>query len=168
MATETERKFLVAGDFTEAVRQADRIVQGYLCAVPERTVRVRIREEKAFLTIKGGTNGKGFTRSEFEYEIPVSDAEALLSLCEPGVIEKVRHLVPFAGHTWEVDVFSGCNEGLVMAEIELNREDESFEKPDWLGEEVTGLTRYYNGRLSAYPYKAWTPEEKQSTIKKNI
>lgn len=167
MATEIERKFLVTGHFAEAATSADRIVQGYLSSMPERTVRVRIRGEQAFLTIKGGTTG-GFSRSEFEYEIPVADAEVMLSLCEPSVIDKVRHLVPFAGHVWEVDVFLGCNEGLVMAEIELKSEAESFEKPDWLGEEVTGLPRYFNGRLSKYPYQAWTPDEKQNNIKQNI
>lgn len=168
MATEIERKFLVAGDFTGAVMQSDRIVQGYLCSVPERTVRVRIRGEKAFLTIKGSADESGLSRSEFEYEIPTADAEDLLKFCEPGVIDKVRHLVPFAGHVWEVDVFFGCNEGLVMAEIELKNENEPFEKPDWVGEEVTGLVRYFNAMLSKHPYEAWTSDEKLNNVKKKI
>lgn len=160
MAIEIERKFLVSGNFRDAVIRAERIVQGYLCAAPDKTVRVRIRAEKAFLTIKGASDKAGLVRSEFEYEIPVADAEALLTLCESGVIDKVRHLVPFEGHTWEVDVFHGCNEGLVVAEIELTSEDESFERPDWLGEEVTGENRYYNSMLSQHPYATWLPVEK--------
>lgn len=168
MAVEIERKFLVSGNFSDGVTRADRIVQGYLCAAPDKTVRVRIRRNKAFLTIKGASDKAGVARSEFEYEIPVADAEALLPLCESGVIDKIRHLVPFQGHTWEVDVFHGCNEGLVVAEIELTSEDESFERPDWLGEEVTGKKRYYNAMLSQRPYNAWLPTEKTNNIKTEI
>ena len=160
MATEIERKFLVTGDYSELVERADRIVQGYLCSAPDRTVRVRIRGDKGFLTIKGRSDNNGIARSEFEYEIPVAEAEALLLLCEPGVIDKVRHIVPFQGHIWEVDVFHGCNEGLVVAEIELTAEDEVFERPDWVGEEVTGQTRYYNAMLSKRSYAEWEPREK--------
>jgi len=160
MATEIERKFLVTGDFTGEVKQADRIVQGYLCSTPERTVRVRIRGEKGFLTIKGIAEASNIARSEFEYEIPLKDAEPLLSLCEPGVIDKVRNLIPMGKHLWEVDVFHGCNEGLVLAEIELTKEDETFELPTWIGKEVTGINRYYNAMLSHYPYEEWNEEEK--------
>lgn len=160
MAIEIERKFLVSGDFTNAVERSDRIVQGYLCAAPDKTIRIRIRGDKAFLTIKGASDKAGVSRSEFEYEIPVTDAEALLPLCESGVIDKVRHIVLFKGHTWEIDVFYGCNEGLVLAEIELTSEEESFELPDWISEEVTGKKRYYNAMLSQYPYCDWLSDEK--------
>jgi Uncharacterized protein conserved in bacteria len=156
MAVEIERKFLVSRDFGGAVARVDRIVQGYLCASAGKTVRVRIYGDKAFLTIKGASDRGGIARSEFEYEIPVADAEALLPLCESGVIDKIRHLIPFQGHTWEVDVFRGLNAGLILAEIELTSEDEPFERPDWLGEEVTGDTRYYNAMLSQNPYTTWS------------
>ena len=137
MATEIERKFIVRGDFSADVFNSQRIVQGYICAVPGRTVRVRIRGEKGFLTIKGPSDEKGLSRYEFEQEVPLADAEQLLKLCEPGAIDKVRHLVRAGKHIWEVDVFHGANEGLVMAEIELASEDEVFEKPEWIGEEVS-------------------------------
>lgn len=164
MAIEIERKFLVAGDFTPFVEQAERIVQGYLCSAPDKTVRVRVRGDKGFLTIKGLSDKSGIARSEFEYEIPLTDAEALLLLCESGVIDKIRHLVPFRGHTWEVDVFHGCNEGLVVAEIELREEDETFEHPDWIGEEVTGQGHYYNSMLSKHPYIEWGLDKKFDII----
>ena len=131
-------------------------MQGYICSQPGRTVRIRIRGEKGFLTIKGPSDDKGLSRYEFEQEIPLPDAEQLLTLCEPGVIDKVRHLVRAGKHTWEVDVFHGANEGLVMAEIELASEDEPFEKPDWIGEEVSGDRRYYNSMLTKEPYSQWT------------
>lgn len=156
MATEIERKFIVKGDFTADVYSSERIVQGYICSEPGRTVRVRIRGEKGFLTIKGPSNDKGLSRYEFELEIPLVDAEQLLKLCEPGSIDKVRHLVRGGKHTWEVDVFHGANEGLVMAEIELASEDEPFEKPNWIGEEVSGDRRYYNSMLTKQPYTQWT------------
>lgn len=155
MATEIERKFRVKGDFSRDVFRAERMVQGYICSQPGRTVRVRIRGEEGYLTIKGPSDEKGLSRYEFEQKIPLADAEALLSLCEPGAIDKVRHLVRFAGHTWEVDVFHGANEGLVMAEIELASEEEAFEKPDWLGEEVSGDRRFYNSMLARHPYSEW-------------
>lgn len=160
MALEVERKFLVTGDFKNAVERSDRIVQGYLCAAPDKTVRIRICGDKAFLTIKGASDTTGVSRNEFEYEIPVTDAEALLPLCESGIIAKVRHLIPFRGYTWEVDVFHGCNEGLIVAEIELTSEDEAFELPDWIGEEVTGDKRYYNAMLSQHPYCDWLSSER--------
>lgn len=145
---EIERKFLVAGDFRTNVVRSERFVQGYICAQPEKTVRVRLVGEKGFLTIKGPSDEKGLSRYEFEREIPLADAEELFKLCEPGVIEKVRHWVKEGKHTWEVDVFSGANEGLILAELELSSEDESFDIPFWIGQEVTGDRRYYNSVLA--------------------
>lgn len=147
MTQEIERKFLVSGPFLEHATGQRRIVQGYLSSVPARTVRVRISAAKGYLTIKGIGNASGASRYEWEREIPLAEAEALLALCEPGVIEKVRHLVPVGPHTYEVDVFGGTLEGLVIAEIELEDENEPFERPDWLGAEVTGDPRYYNSAL---------------------
>ena len=156
MATEIERKFIVKGDFSKEVCDSQRIVQGYICSQPGRTVRIRIRGEKGFLTIKGPSDDKGLSRYEFEQEIPLPDAEQLMNLCEKGANDQVRHLVRVGKHTWEVDVFHGANEGLVMAEIELASEDEPFEKPDWIGEEVSGDRRYYNSMLTKEPYSQWT------------
>ncbi len=155
MATEIERKFIVKGDFSKDVFNSQRIVQGYLSSSPGRTVRVRIRDTKGYLTIKGPSDDKGLSRHEFEYEIPVTDAEQLLKLCEPGAIDKVRHLARVGTHVWEVDVFLGANEGLVMAEIELASENEPFEMPAWVGEEVSGNRRYYNSMLTHHPYTLW-------------
>lgn len=155
MAQEIERKFLVTGSFREQVTRRTRIVQGYLSSVPERTVRVRIKGDKGFLTIKGIGNASGATRFEWEQEIPVAEAEQLLAICEPGVIDKIRHLVPAGVHTFEVDEFFGENEGLVVAEIELGSEGESFERPAWLGEEVTGDPRYFNSMLMKHPFRRW-------------
>ena len=154
--TETERKFLVLSqDYkNEAVAQ-NRIMQGYLNSHPERTVRVRIKGSKGFLTIKGKGNASGTTRMEWEKEIPLTDAEQLMALCERGTIDKIRYEIPVGSHTYEVDEFFGENEGLVIAEIELAHEDEAFEKPQWLGSEVTGDERYYNAYLSNNPYTAW-------------
>ena len=153
---EIERKFLVLSDaFKAAAVTQNRIVQGYLNSDPERTVRVRIKGNKGFLTIKGKGNASGTTRLEWEKEIPVSEAELLLPLCEKGMIDKIRYEVPVGNHVYEVDVFSGDNDGLIVAEIELNTEEEFFEKPNWLGEEVTGEERYYNAFLSNSPYKNW-------------
>ena len=155
MATEIERKFLVTGDFSRQVTSAQRIVQGYICSQHGRTVRVRIRGEEGFLTIKGASDEKGLSRYEFEQKIPLADAEELLKLCEPGAIDKMRNLVPAGKHTWEIDVFHGENEGLILAEIELASEDEPFERPDWIGQEVSGDRRYYNSMLTKHPYKQW-------------
>ena len=155
MATEIERKFLVTGDFSRQVISAQRIVQGYICSQPGRTVRVHIRGEEGFLTIKGASDEKGLSRYEFEQKIPLADAEELLKLCEPGAIDKMRNLVPAGKHTWEIDVFHGENEGLILAEIELASEDEPFERPDWIGQEVSGDRRYYNSMLTKHPYKQW-------------
>lgn len=154
--TEIERKFLLASqDFKNEASSKVRIVQGYLNSDPERTVRVRIKGEKAFLTIKGKSNESGLSRFEWEKEIPVNEAEALLKLCEPGVIEKIRYEIRAGKHIFEVDEFFGENEGLFLAEVELNSEDEKFERPDWIGAEVTGSKEYYNSYLSKNPYKNW-------------
>jgi len=155
MGQEIERKFLVRGDFEKEVSCRKRIVQGYICAEKDRTVRVRIQGDEGFLTIKSASNERGWSRYEFEQQIPVSDAEELLKLCLPGIIDKVRHWIEVGNHTWEVDVFHGENEGLVMAEIELSSEDESFEIPEWAGKEVTGDPRYYNARLAKHPFTEW-------------
>lgn len=155
MAQEIERKFLVTGAFHDLAHHHTRIVQGYLSSVPERTVRVRIKGDKGFLTVKGIGNASGTSRYEWEREIPVAEAEQLLALCEPGVIDKVRHEVQVGPHTVEVDEFHGENEGLVVAEVELGSEDEVFGKPSWLGAEVTGDARYYNAMLMQRPYSRW-------------
>ncbi len=156
MAQEIERKFLVKSEaFKRQATKATRIVQGYLSSVPERTVRVRIKGEKGYLTIKGIGNESGASRFEWETEISKEDAEKLLKICEPGVIDKTRYLVPVGNHTFEVDEFYGENEGLILAEVELQSEDEEFQKPDWLGEEVTGDVRYYNAMLMKNPYRNW-------------
>ena len=153
---EIERKFLVlSNDFINESFAKKRIVQGYLNLNPERTVRVRIKGEKGFLTIKGKSNESGTTRLEWEQEIDVKDAEKLLQLCEKGLIDKVRYEIKVGKHVFEVDVFSGENEGLIMAEIELQSEDEAFIKPHWLGKEVTNDNRFYNAYLSTSPFKNW-------------
>lgn len=153
---EIERKFLVNSSafMMEAVKH-NRIVQGYLSSVPERTVRVRIKGENGYLTIKGQSNVSGMSRMEWEKEILVEEAERLLEICEKGIIDKTRYEVIVGIHVFEVDVFDGENEGLVMAEIELTNENEVFEKPNWLGQEVTQDKRYYNSYLSKNPYKNW-------------
>ena len=142
---EIERKFLVEStDFIKESTVNNRIVQGYLNSNPERTVRVRIKGNKGFLTIKGKGNENGTTRFEWEKEISLSEAEALLQLCESGIIDKIRYEIPLGKHTFEVDVFSGENQGLIIAEVELTFENEFFEQPNWLGKEVTGDKKYYN------------------------
>lgn len=155
MAQEVERKFLVTGDFKPEAFNETRITQGYLSSVPERTVRVRIKGTKGILTIKGIGGESGASRYEWEKEISSDEAKELLELCEPGIIDKTRYLVKHGNHTFEVDEFYGDNEGLVIAEVELTSEDEEFEKPDWLGEEVTGDKRYYNSMLMKTPFKDW-------------
>ena len=153
---EIERKFLVTNHiFIAESKEKFRIVQGYLNSNPDRTVRVRIKGNKGFLTIKGKGNDSGMTRFEWEKEITISEAEALLPLCEKGAIDKIRYNVMHENHLFEVDVFFGENEGLIVAEIELQSENESFEKPNWLGEEVTSDERYYNAYLSNNPFKSW-------------
>ncbi|WP_338377528.1 CYTH domain-containing protein [uncultured Flavobacterium sp.] len=153
---EIERKFLVKSDeFLKLFKTKNRIVQGYLSAVPERTVRVRIKGDKGYLTIKGKSNDSGLSRMEWEKEIDLNEAEQLLQICESGVIDKVRYEVEIGKHIIEIDVFDGTNKGLILAEIELQSEKESFEKPIWLGEEVTGDKRYYNAYLSKNPFENW-------------
>ncbi len=155
MAQEIERKFLVKGDFKAEAFKATRITQGYLSSVPERTVRVRVKGDKGYITIKGKGNDSGASRYEWEKEIPVEDVKELLNICEPGVIDKTRYLVKAGEHTFEVDEFYGENEGLVVAEVELKDENEAFIKPSWLGEEVTGDAKYYNSMLMKNPYTKW-------------
>lgn len=145
---EIERKFLVKGDFTPFIVKTERIVQAYMFSSKERTVRVRIKGDNAYLTIKGPSNANGFSRLEFEYSVPVEDAQKMLEIAQPGFIDKERNYIPSGKHTFEVDVFHGKHEGLVIAEIELSSEQEDFERPDWLGEEVTGDERYYNAYLA--------------------
>jgi CYTH domain-containing protein len=155
MAIETERKFTVTGNFGKDVSSSKRIIQGYLCADPGRTVRVRITGDDAFLTIKGPSDEKFWSRYEFEQQIPLADGRELMKLCASGIIDKVRHYVPVGKHVWEVDVFHGDNEGLVIAEIELESEHDPIEIPGWIGVEVTTDRRYYNSTLSETPYSRW-------------
>ena len=156
---EIERKFLVASNAFKAMAFAKyEIAQGYLNALPERTVRVRIKGDKGYLTIKGKGSESGMSRFEWEKEIPVSEAKLLLELCESGVVMKTRFEIKVANHIFEVDEFYGENEGLFLAEIELQSETESFEKPSWLGLEVTNDHRFYNSYLSQNPFKNWEQE----------
>lgn len=149
---EIERKFLVCGEFKPSAHSFSHIVQGYLNMDKDRTVRVRVRDDKGYMTVKGPTNG--VSRFEWEKEIPREEAAGLLALC-PTVIDKTRYLVDYGGHTFEVDEFHGDNVGLTVAEIELSSEDEHFEKPSWLGEEVSHDRRYYNSQLLLHPFKEW-------------
>ena len=155
MAREIERKFLVSGDFKQEAVDSFHLVQGYISADPDRTVRVRIKGAHGYLTIKGRSSADGLSRYEWETEIPVEEARELMSLCGPGVIDKTRYLVPCGAHTFEVEEFYGSNQGLILAEIELADEHEVFQKPSWLGEEVTGDTRYYNSMLMKCPFTEW-------------
>lgn len=157
MGQEIEKKFLVKGDFKNEAFKATRITQGYLSSVPERTVRVRVKGDKGFITVKGIGNTSGASRFEWEKEIPVDEVKSLLELAEPGVIDKTRFLVKNTDgkHIWEVDEFYGDNEGLTVAEVELTDENDTFDKPAWLGEEVTGDAKYYNSMLMKNPYKNW-------------
>ncbi len=156
MAIEIERKFLVKGDsYKELAYSSSRIVQGYICSARGKTVRVRIRDDKGYLTIKGPSSSDGLGRYEWEKEIPLDEARELMKLCEPGMIDKTRYLVRSGIHTFEVDEFYGENEGLVVAEVELSDENESFEKPDFIGDEVTGVVKYYNSFLMKQPFKSW-------------
>ncbi|MGO4817334.1 CYTH domain-containing protein [Flavobacterium sp. W22_SRS_FP1] len=153
---EIERKFLVKNhSFKTTAFSQNRIAQGYLSSVAERTVRVRIKGDKGYLTIKGITNKTGMSRFEWEKEIPIDEAKSLLLLCEKGTIDKTRYEVKVGQHIYEVDEFYGDNEGLIIAEIELQSEGEDYEKPSWLGQEVTNDKRYYNSTLSASPYTSW-------------
>ena len=156
MAIEIERKFLVTGDeYKQETFKVIHIIQGYLSSVPERSVRIRISGDKGYITIKGIGSDNGVSRFEWEKEISVEDARELMLLCEPGIIDKMRHLVKVGEYIFEVDEFRGDNEGLVIAEVELPEENAAFEPPAWLGREVTGEPRYYNVMLMKYPYKLW-------------
>lgn len=155
MAQEIERKFLVTGEFKSQAFAQSRIMQGYICSARGRTVRIRIRGDKGYLTIKGASNVSGTSRYEWEQELPLPEAQELMKLCEPGIIDKTRYLVRSGKHVFEVDEFYGDNDGLLIAEVELGSEDEAFEKPPFIGEEVTGDSRYYNSQLMKKPYKTW-------------
>jgi len=156
MAQEIERKFLVKSDaFKKQASKETRITQGYLSSIPERTVRVRVKGTKGFITIKGIGSASGASRYEWEKEIPVEEVNELLKICEPGVIDKTRYEVKAGPFNFEVDEFYGENQGLTVAEIELNSEEDGFEKPEWLGEEVTGDVKYYNSMLMKNPYTKW-------------
>ena len=155
MAIEIERKFLVDKTKWQPKTKGDTIRQGYLSREPERTVRVRIRNDKGYITIKGKNDTAGLSRIEFEYEIPKADAESLLKLCLSPILEKTRYIEEIEGHVWEIDEFYGDNEGLLVAEIELSSKDEDFSLPDWVTEEVTGEVRYYNSSLLSNPYSLW-------------
>ena len=154
MGLEIERKFLVTSDAWRATADAGAVMQqGYLCREPGRTVRVRLAGDRAWLTIKGVT--VGIARPEYEYSVPPADAAELLVLCEPVIIAKTRYRVCHAGHTWEVDVFAAENEGLITAEVELDREDATVDLPDWVGAEVSAERRYHNSQLSRRPFTCW-------------
>ena len=154
MAQEIERKFLVEGDFEPHATEAHRITQGYIAGSDSLTVRVRILDERGLLTIKGRSDSSGLERDEWEWEIPSTEAHDLLRFSH-GTIDKTRYIVPFEGHRFEVDRFYGANEGLIMAEVELHSRDEEFQRPAWLGQEVTGDVRYYNSQLLKNPYSTW-------------
>jgi adenylate cyclase len=154
VGVEIERKFLLAGDGWRALGAPVLLRQGYLSSDPARVVRVRVEGGHACMTIKG--KSVGATRGEWEYPIPLADANELLErLCEQPIVEKYRRRIDFAGNTWEVDEFLGANEGLVLAEIELGAEDQLFDKPDWIGDDVTGDRRYYNSNLVRHPFSSW-------------
>lgn len=156
MAQEIERKFLVKDDSYKALAyHSSRIAQGYICSMRGRTVRVRIRDDKGYLTIKGPSDASGLGRYEWEKEIPLHEAQELMKLCEPGMIDKTRYLVRSGNHIFEVDEFYGENEGLTLAEVELSSVDEAYEKPDFIDEEVTGDVKYYNSFLMKHPFSKW-------------
>jgi CYTH domain-containing protein len=155
MPQEIERKFLVNGEFKPYAHASHHLVQGYLCRTGGRTVRIRLRDDRGFITIKGPSTDGGVSRYEWEREITRDEAVELLRLCEPALVEKTRWLVRSGRHTFEVDEFHGDNAGLVVAEVELGAPDEAYEPPPFLGREVTGDARYYNSYLSAHPYATW-------------
>ncbi len=153
---EIERKFLVKSNFKKYAVKSYAIIQGFLSSVPERTVRVRIKDKQGYLTIKGIGNKNGITRFEFEKKISLKDAKNLLDICENGIINKTRYIIPTSNNLFfEIDVFHDDNKGLVIAEIELPTEKTKFDKPSWLGKEVTGINKYYNSAISKNPYKNW-------------
>ena len=155
MPQEIERKFLVEGEYKSQAYAQSRIIQGYISSARGRTVRVRIRDGRGYLTIKGASDSSGISRYEWEKEIPLNEAKDLMRLCEPGVIDKTRYLVRSGQHVFELDEFYGENEGLTVAEVELAAENVPFEKPDFIGREVTGDIRYYNSQLMKHPFKEW-------------
>lgn len=156
MKLEIERKFLVLNDdFKNEAFQKHRIIQKYLSSVPERSVRIRLKDDVGYLTIKGKGNSSGISRLEWEREIPENEANELLNICEDGAIDKYRYLIRFGKHVYEIDEYLGENEGLIIAEIELASEKELFERPAWLGEEVTGIKKYYNSMLRTNPFSKW-------------
>lgn len=159
MAQEIERKFLVVGEYKHLAHSSFHLMQGYI-ASGRRTVRVRVSDNRAWLTIKGPSRNGGLSRFEWEREIDIKDAMELMQLCEGALIDKCRYLVEYEGHTFEVDEFYGDNQGLIIAEVELQSEDEEFTRPAWLGMEVTGVKRYYNSHLRSYPYKDWSETER--------
>ena len=162
MSIEIERKFLVVSDtWKNHVSGQFQLKQGYLQSAPERTVRIRTSNKEGFITIKGKT--EGITRTEYEYPIPFSEALSLLALCENTPIEKVRYLVSHGSLTWEVDVFEGLNSGLVLAEVELQHENQEIDLPDWIGKEVSSDPRYYNSTLSAHPFSTWKGTHRKFT-----
>ena len=158
MPREIERKFLVTGEYKSQAFAHSRIVQGYICSARGRTVRVRLRDGRGYLTIKGASDTAGMSRYEWEKKISREEAEELMKLCEEGGIDKTRYLVRSGSHVFEVDEFYGDNEGLVMAEVELASEDEPFDRPAFIGREVTGDVRYYNSQLMKHPYREWKQE----------
>ena len=155
MQLEIERKFLVSPDFKESASKRKKIVQGYLTGDIKNTVRVRVMDNKGFITVKGPGNKSGLSRFEWEHEISVAEAEELLQFCQFGRIEKWRYDIEYSGKIFEVDEFFGENKGLLIAEVELLSENEAFELPDWILEEVTGISKYYNLMLSRHPFKSW-------------
>lgn len=155
MGQEIERKYLITGEFKSKAIKSLQIKQGYLSSIPERTVRVRIQNDQGFLTIKGSNKKNSISRFEWEKEITKEEANELIQLCEVGIIDKIRYIIPFGDKIIEVDEFYGENEGLILAEIELDDENENIEKPNWLGKEVTDDPRYYNSMLMKNPYKNW-------------
>lgn len=157
---EIERKFLVISNvFRNEAFKNTRIIQGFLNTDKERTVRVRLKGDKGFITVKGLSTSDGLSRFEWEKEITKEEADALLKICESGVIDKIRYEIKFGNHIFEVDEFHGDNEGLIIAEIELENESQMFEKPEWLGKEVTGDIKYYNSQISKHPFKSWEKSE---------
>ena len=162
MTNEIERKFLIDGDFKAHATEKIHISQGYLSTVPERTVRIRLHKDQGFITIKGLGNGSGTTRFEWEKEISTLEANTLLKLCQPSIIEKIRYIIPSTDSLFfEVDEFLGDNQGLIVAEIEVPSEETFIEKPHWLGKEVTGQKQYYNSSLSQNPFKNWDQKNVQ-------
>ena len=160
MKIEIEKKFLIKSmNFKQDSYKKIRITQRYLSSLPERSIRIRIGGDKAFITIKGKSNKTGMSRSEWEKDISIEDAHDLFKICEPGVIDKTRYLVKSGKHIIEIDEYYGENKGLIVAEIELLSEEESFEKPDWLGDEITGDMKYYNSYLMKHPYSKWETED---------